>query len=142
MKTLNLVPLALVLTSLCACTPLRQAAVDVDEAVVGQVDEARSFGRVICFEGPVCKEVEVRRVEVDRRRGDLAVVLRNRTGKMRAVQLSLEVVEADGRRAERTRFYDLAMAPRQERLFEMPAIGREMTGDRELYVVIRSRRAL
>ena len=59
-------------------------------------------------------------------REDVAVVLRNRTGQMKALQLSLEVVERDGKRAERTRFYDLAMAPRQERAFEMPAIGREL----------------
>ena len=64
MKILALIPFV----ELCACTPLRQAAVDVDEAVVGQVDEARSFGRVLCFEGPICKELEVRCPEVS---GDL-----------------------------------------------------------------------
>jgi hypothetical protein len=138
MKKLILIPLV----ALAACTPLRQVTVETDEAIVGQVNEARDFGRVVCFEGPVCKDLEVRRVQVDRDEGPVAVVLRNRTGEMLAVQVSLEVVERDGARAETTRFTDVAMAPRQERALEMPAIGRALTKDRELHVVIRARRAL
>lgn len=137
MKYLSLIfPLALV-----ACTPARDAIRTTGGAIVGQVHESPDVdAKVRCFEGPVCKDIEVRRIQVEKD-GPVIVVLRNRSGDALSVQVQLEWVRDDGGRDDVTRFHSVAMAPRQEGILEMPGFGRGKDGH-SLMVTVRDPRAV
>ncbi len=96
----------------------------------------RLRGEVYCGSGVVCAEVEVLSLSAENRDGGTVdVVLHNRTGEARAIQVAL-VIDSKGVKVDETNFQDLAFEARQERTFSMPGINR--TGH-QLRVVLRQR---
>lgn len=131
------------LSAVCAvafsggCAQVRYAETAVGGAIDNPVTVPASWGEVYCGRGVVCAEVEVLTVNAENRDGGTVdVVLHNRTGEARAIQVALEVIDSKGVKVDETNFQDLALEARQERTWSMPGINR--TGH-QLRVVLRQR---
>lgn len=66
------------------------------------------------------------RVDAEERDGGrIDVLLHNRTGEARAVQVALEILTSEGVKVDSTNFQDVAVEARQERTFSMPGVHRQ-----------------
>jgi hypothetical protein len=119
------------------CAQVRYAETAVGGAIDNPVTVPAAWGEVYCGRGVVCAEVEVLSLSAENRDGGTVdVLLHNRTGEARAIQVALEVIDSKGVKVDETNFQDLALEARQERTFSMPGINR--TGH-QLRVVLRQR---
>jgi hypothetical protein len=119
------------------CAQVRYAETAVGGAIDNPVTVPAAWGEVYCGRGVVCAEVEVVRVDAENRDGGTVdVILHNRTGGPRALQVSLEVIDRNGVKVDATNFQDVALEARQERSFTMKGINR--TGH-TLRVLLRQR---
>lgn len=119
------------------CAQVRYAETAVGGAIDNPVTVPASWGEVYCGRGVVCAEVEVVRVDAEHRDGGTVdVILHNRTGEARAIQVSLEVIDDKGVKVDSTNFEDVALEARQERSFTMKGINRL---GHQLRVVLRQR---
>jgi hypothetical protein len=119
------------------CAQVRYAETALGQAVDNPVTIPASWGEVYCGRGVICAEVEVLRVDhEDRDGGAVDVVLHNRTGEARAIQIALEVLTTEGVKVDSTNFQDVGIEARQERTWTMPGLYR--VGHR-LRVVLRQR---
>lgn len=119
------------------CAQVRYAETAVGGAIDNPVTVPASWGEVYCGRGVVCAEVEVVSVNAENRDGGTVdVVLHNRTGEARAIQVSLEVIDSKGVKVDATNFEDVAIEARQERTFTMKGVNRI---GHQLRVVLRQR---
>jgi hypothetical protein len=108
------------------CAQLRYAETAVGAAVDNPVTLTTAWGEVTCGRGVLCAEIEVLRVDAEERDGGrIDVLLHNRTGEARAVQIALEILSVDGVKVDGTNYQDIAVEARQERTFSMPGINRQ-----------------
>jgi hypothetical protein len=126
-RVLSLLALSFsVVAGLGGCAQARYAETAVGAAVDNPVTIEASWGEVSCGRGVICAEIEVLRVDAEERDGGrIDVLLHNRTGEARAVQVALEILTADGVKVDATNFQDIAVEARQERTFSMPGIHRK-----------------
>jgi hypothetical protein len=111
---------------LVGCAQARYAETAVGAAVDNPVTIEAAWGEVACGRGVVCAEIEVLRLDAEERDGGrIDVLLHNRTGEARAVQVALEILTTDGVKVDATNFQDIAIEARQERTFSMPGIHRK-----------------
>jgi hypothetical protein len=116
---------ALATTFSSGCAQLRYAETSVGGAIDNPITISRDWGEVYCGRGVVCAEIEVLRVDAEQRDGgEIQVLLHNRTGEDRAVQIAIEIYSPEGVRVDGTNFQDFAVMARQERTFNMPGIHR------------------
>ena len=127
--------------SLCSsgCTLSKQAQVGVTEALIGNQNQSYDWGEFVCYEGPVCAQLELVRVQISDENENISVRLRNRTPKNLALQLSLEWLSEKGATRDQTRFHDLPIAPHQES--EIVLHGPNAPA-KSLRIIVRDRRAL
>ena len=123
--------------NLFACTQTQAIKSATNDAVVGQVHQSEPFGELVCYEGAVCKKIEL--LSLVEESGVVNVRLRNRSSKNMALQLSLEWLGSDGAINEGTAFFDIPIAPRQVGQFVIH--GPSEKAER-IRVVVRDRRAL
>lgn len=108
------------------CAQVRYAETAAGAAVDNPVTVTAPWGEVQCGRGVVCAEIEVLRLDAeDRNGGRIDVLLHNRTGEARAIQVALEILDARGVKVDSTNFQDFAVEARQERTFSMPGIHRK-----------------
>ncbi|MFZ9887532.1 MAG: hypothetical protein ACO3JL_08520 [Myxococcota bacterium] len=119
------------------CAQGRYATTNLGQMIDNPVTVAAPWGEVFCGRGTICAEVEVLRLDAeDREGGEVAVLLHNRTGAARAVQVGLELLDPSGVAVDTTNFEDLALEARQERRFTMPGFYRP---GHKVRVVLRQR---
>jgi hypothetical protein len=108
------------------CAQMRYAQTSIGQAIDSPVTVSFSWGEVYCGRGQVCAEVEVKRVDFEKRNGGrVEVTLHNRTGLSLSAQIALEIVSETGARLDSTMFQNIALPPRQEIVWEMPGIYHE-----------------
>lgn len=118
--------------SLCAmiqmgCVSAQYTRTAIGQAFDGEVRIDQDWGQILCAKGKVCAEVEVDRVDIDRRdAGRVEVNLHNRTGVSVIVQIALEIYDADkGAILDRTTYQNVPVPPRQYQSWTMPGIYRK-----------------
>lgn len=109
-----------------ACTPLRQAQTGISGAIAGQKLLKYDWGEVYCSQGVVCGEVEVVRVDIERRNGGRVVVtLKNRTQQNIVVSVHLQIYDQNGVVLLETNPDQFPLPHTQAKRYEMPGIFRE-----------------
>ncbi len=130
---------AMVFLSLQGCAQMRYAQTSAGQAIDNPVTVPFDWGEVYCGRGQVCAEIEVTRVDFEKRNGGrVEVTLHNRTGLSLAGQIALEIVSDTGARLDSTTFQNIALPPRQEIVWEMPGIYHQ---DGKIRVMLRQRTA-
>ncbi len=114
---------AMFFLSLQGCAQMRYAQTSIGQAIDNPVTVQFPWGEVYCGRGTVCAEIEVLRVDFEKRNGGrVEVTLHNRTGLSLSGQIALEIVAETGARLDSTMFQNIALPPRQEFVWEMPGI--------------------
>lgn len=125
MKHLGFFILAMLL--MASCTPMKRAQTGMARAIAGSEVIKVGGHEVYCSEGKVCAEVDVLAISAeDRDRGTVKVTLKNRTGNTALVQIRLQIRNANtGEVLTETRPENVALAPTQEKIYDMPAVNRQ-----------------
>jgi len=109
-----------------SCAQARYARTGIEQTIDNPVTQSYKWGEVQCYQGTVCAEVEVLRIDIEPRDGGkVELTLHNRTGKSVAVQVALEILDDQGVRLDITNYEDVALPPRQEQVWSMPGIARQ-----------------
>ncbi len=111
---------------LVSCAQARYARTGIEQTIDNPVTQSYDWGEVQCYQGTVCAEVEILRIDIEPRDGGkVELTLHNRTGESVAVQVALEILDADGVRLDITNYEDVALPPRQEQVWSMPGVARQ-----------------
>lgn len=138
MKTRILLSL-FVATFLLSCAQARYARTSLEQSIDNPVTQTYEWGEVQCYQGTVCAEVEVLRIDVEPRDGGkVELTLHNRTGESVALQVALEILDPQGVRLDMTNYEDVALPPRQEQVWSMPGVARQGA---KIRVLMRARGA-
>lgn len=112
--------------TLMSCAQARYARTSIEQTIDNPVTQTYDWGEVQCYQGTVCAEVEVLSVDIEPRDGGkIELTLHNRTGESVAVQVALEILDADGVRLDMTNYEDVGLPPRQEQVWSMPGVARQ-----------------
>jgi hypothetical protein len=110
-----------------SCTPLKRTQTGLARAIAGSDTIKVGGHEVYCSEGKVCSEIDVLAISVeDRDGGKVRVTLKNRTGNTALAQIRLQVRNpTTGEVLSETKPENIAIAPTQEKIYEMPGIYRK-----------------
>lgn len=138
-RTMKMVTAACIAALALSCAQARYARTSVEQAVDNPVTQSYDWGEVHCYQGTVCAEIEVLRVDIEERDGGrIEVVLHNRTGESVAGQIAIQVLDQNGAKLDESNYQDIALPPRQETSWDMPGIFR--TGA-SIRILLRARGA-
>jgi len=119
------------------CAQVRYAQTDLEQAIDNPVTKTFPWGEVYCGRGTVCAEVEVLRVDIEPNDGGaVEVTLHNRTAHQAAVQIALEIKDADGVRLDQTPYENIGVEPRGEAVWRFPGVYQE---NAQVRVLLRAR---